>query len=60
MVSLRFKHIGGVVHDIRQSVMEYKQIFGYEVLSGPLKDPIENVSVCFIGKKTVLWIPPWN
>jgi catechol 2,3-dioxygenase-like lactoylglutathione lyase family enzyme len=49
MASLRFNHIGVAVPDIRQASATYQAIFGYVVLSGPFDDPIQNVSVCFLG-----------
>jgi methylmalonyl-CoA/ethylmalonyl-CoA epimerase len=47
--SLRFSHIGVAVPSIRQAITTYQDIFCYVVLSGPFDDPVQHVSVCFIG-----------
>jgi methylmalonyl-CoA/ethylmalonyl-CoA epimerase len=49
MASLRFSHIGVAVPSIRQALATYEAIFGYVVLSGPFDDPVQHVSVCFLG-----------
>ena len=28
----------------------YESLFGYQLVSGPFDDPIQNVSVCFLGR----------
>ena len=32
------------------SIPIYKDLFGYELTSGPFDDPIQNVSVCFLSR----------
>src|SRR5262245_51480473 len=49
MVFLRLSHIGVAVTSIEQALPVYQEIFGYTVLSGPFHDPVQNVSVCFLG-----------
>lgn len=49
MTSLKFSHIGVAVADMERSVQSYKEIFGYQVISGPCNDPIQKVTVCFVG-----------
>jgi methylmalonyl-CoA/ethylmalonyl-CoA epimerase len=46
---LRFSHIGVAVPSISQALATYQAIFGYVVLSGPFDDPVQHVSVCFLG-----------
>jgi methylmalonyl-CoA/ethylmalonyl-CoA epimerase len=49
IASLRFSHIGVAVPSISQALATYQAIFGYVVLSGPFDDPVQHVSVCFLG-----------
>lgn len=49
MTLLKFSHIGIAVTNMEQALLSYKEIFGYNVLSGPYDDPIQKVTVCFIG-----------
>jgi methylmalonyl-CoA epimerase len=49
MAFLRFSHIGVAVPSIKQALVTYQAVFGYVVLSGPFDDPIQQVSVCFLG-----------
>jgi methylmalonyl-CoA/ethylmalonyl-CoA epimerase len=42
-------HIGVAVPDIAKAVAWYQACFGYKVLSGPFDDPLQHVSVCFLG-----------
>jgi methylmalonyl-CoA/ethylmalonyl-CoA epimerase len=46
---LKLNHIGIAVSSIEQAIPVYREIFGYTVLSGPFHDPVQNVSVCFLG-----------
>jgi methylmalonyl-CoA/ethylmalonyl-CoA epimerase len=34
---------------MEQALLSYKEIFGYSPLSGPYSDPIQKVTVCFVG-----------
>jgi len=38
------------VPDMQRAIESYQGIFGYQLLSGPFDDPIQNVSVCFLGQ----------
>jgi methylmalonyl-CoA/ethylmalonyl-CoA epimerase len=42
-------HLGVAVRSIEQALPMYRDMFGYQVLSGPVQDPIQKVSVCFLG-----------
>lgn len=35
--------------DIQRALPLYQSLFGYKLLAGPFEDPIQNVSVCFLG-----------
>ncbi len=45
-------HVGVAVRDLPASIETYRQLFGYALLSGPFDDPIQKVSVCFVGSGT--------
>jgi methylmalonyl-CoA/ethylmalonyl-CoA epimerase len=49
MLPLKFHHIGVAVANLEKALQSYRDIFDYRVLSGPFKDPIQGVSVCFVG-----------
>ena len=44
-----FAHVGVAVPDIARAIPTYKDVFGYRLLSGPFDDPIQRVTVCFLG-----------
>jgi len=44
-----FHHIGIAVRDLQTAVLLYKELFQYELESGPFDDPVQNVSVCFLS-----------
>jgi methylmalonyl-CoA/ethylmalonyl-CoA epimerase len=44
-----FHHIGIAVRDLQTAVLLYKDLFQYELDSGPFDDPVQNVSVCFLS-----------
>ena len=44
-----FAHLGVAVLDLPRAVEDYRAMFGYELTSGPFDDPIQKVTVCFIG-----------
>jgi methylmalonyl-CoA/ethylmalonyl-CoA epimerase len=46
----RFKHLGVAVPDLMGALSDYKNLFGYHLLSGPFDDAIQRVTVCFIGR----------
>lgn len=46
---MRFKHLGVAVARLDGVLDIYSDLFGYKLLSGPFSDPIQKVSVCFLG-----------
>jgi len=48
-VSFQFHHIGVAVASLDQAQADYQVLIGYRVLSGPFDDPIQKVSVSFMG-----------
>jgi methylmalonyl-CoA/ethylmalonyl-CoA epimerase len=42
-------HVGAAVKSITAALPTYEAVLGYRVLSGPFEDPIQRVSVCFVG-----------
>jgi methylmalonyl-CoA/ethylmalonyl-CoA epimerase len=45
-----FRHLGVAVASIDKAIPVYRDLFGYELTSGPFDDPIQKVSVCFLGR----------
>ena len=45
---MKFHHLGIAVKSIGTALPFYKNLFGYELFSGPSDDPIQRVSVCFL------------
>jgi methylmalonyl-CoA/ethylmalonyl-CoA epimerase len=50
MIEFRFAHLGVAVADLPRSLREYVDLFDYSLVSGPFDDPIQKVTVCFIGR----------
>ena len=50
MVNFSFHHVGIAVRDLPAAIPLYKSLFGYELISGPCDDPIQNVTVCFLSR----------
>ena len=50
MEAFVFHHVGVAVRDLRTAIPIYKNLFGYELISGPFDDPIQKVSVCFLSR----------
>ena len=48
MEEFRFHHIGVAVKNLHDAIESYKKLMGYELVSGPFHDPLQNVSVCFL------------
>ena len=48
-MDLKFKHLGVAVPDLAQTLPVYRDLFGYQVSSGPFDDPVQQVSVCFLS-----------
>jgi methylmalonyl-CoA/ethylmalonyl-CoA epimerase len=45
-----FHHVGVAVRVLKEAIQDYKNSFGYELVSGPFDDPIQSVSVCFLSR----------
>jgi methylmalonyl-CoA/ethylmalonyl-CoA epimerase len=45
-----FHHLGIAVASIEKALPFYEKLFGYCLVSGPFADPIQRVSVCFLGR----------
>jgi methylmalonyl-CoA/ethylmalonyl-CoA epimerase len=50
MDKFTFHHVGVAVRDLPTAIPIYKNLFDYELVSGPFDDPIQNVSVCFLSR----------
>jgi methylmalonyl-CoA epimerase len=50
MEEFTFHHVGVAVRDLRAAIPMYRDLLGYELISGPFDDPIQKVSVCFLGR----------
>lgn len=46
---MKFKHVGVAVSDISPAIKTYEELFGYRVTKGPIDDPLQKVSVCFLA-----------
>jgi methylmalonyl-CoA/ethylmalonyl-CoA epimerase len=46
---MKFRHIGVAVRKIETALKTYETVLGYKLVSGPFDDPIQKVSVCFLG-----------
>ena len=49
MVSLKFRHLGVAVSNMDKALAVYQQVFKYKLISGSFHDPIQKVTVCFVG-----------
>lgn len=45
-----FHHLGVAVADLEKSIPIYRDLFGYELISGPFNDPLQKVVVCFLSR----------
>jgi len=52
METFRFHHVGIAVANLQDAIQSYKNLLGYELVSGPFDDPIQKVSVCFLSRGT--------
>jgi len=50
MEQFLFHHVGVAVRDMESAIPAYKDLLGYELVSGPFDDPIQRVSVCFLSR----------
>jgi methylmalonyl-CoA/ethylmalonyl-CoA epimerase len=48
--SFRFHHLGVAVTDLEKSIPIYRELFGYQLISGPFDDPLQKVVVCFLSR----------
>jgi methylmalonyl-CoA/ethylmalonyl-CoA epimerase len=46
---MRFRHLGVAVPKLDAVISTYENLLGYKLLSGPYDDPLQKVSVCFLG-----------
>jgi catechol 2,3-dioxygenase-like lactoylglutathione lyase family enzyme len=46
---MKFLHLGVAVAKLEGTLESYAELFGYTLISGPFDDPIQKVSVCFMG-----------
>jgi methylmalonyl-CoA/ethylmalonyl-CoA epimerase len=49
-MDFRFAHLGVAVPDLDRSLSDYRDLFGYALVSGPFEDPIQKVRVCFTAR----------
>lgn len=49
MNAFKVHHIGVAVASLQEALPAYTSVFGHTLLSGPFVDPIQRVSVCFVG-----------
>jgi methylmalonyl-CoA/ethylmalonyl-CoA epimerase len=45
-----FHHLGVAVKNLQTAIPNYKNLFNYDLISGPFDDPIQRVSVCFLSR----------
>ena len=50
MYRFTFHHVGVAVRDLQTATQILRNLFGYELTSGPFDDPIQKVSVCFLSR----------
>jgi methylmalonyl-CoA/ethylmalonyl-CoA epimerase len=48
--SFRFHHAGVAVRNLQDALPDFTALFGYQTISGPFDDPVQNVSVCFLSR----------
>jgi methylmalonyl-CoA/ethylmalonyl-CoA epimerase len=47
-----FHHLGIAVRDLHQALPFYENVLGYRLTVGPIEDPIQCVSVCFLERSS--------
>jgi methylmalonyl-CoA/ethylmalonyl-CoA epimerase len=50
MEKFTIHHVGVAVRDLQAAIPIYKNLFDYDLTSGPFDDPIQKVSVCFLSR----------
>lgn len=48
-MTFRFHHIGVAVEDHQKASDVVSALLGYKIIKGPIDDPLQRVSVCFLG-----------
>jgi methylmalonyl-CoA/ethylmalonyl-CoA epimerase len=49
-MKFKFHHVGVVVRELSEAIPIYKSLFGYDLISGPIEDHIQDVSACFLSR----------
>lgn len=44
-----FHHLGVAVSDLPKAISTYREALGWQLLSGPFDDPLQEATVCFLG-----------
>ncbi len=47
-INAKFNHLGVAVKDLPSSVAAFRDLLNYQVIRGPIDDPIQKVSACFM------------
>jgi len=50
METFTFHHVGVAVRALSTAIPVYEKLFDYKVVKGPLDDPIQKVSACFLSR----------
>jgi methylmalonyl-CoA/ethylmalonyl-CoA epimerase len=50
MEEFKFHHVGLAVRDLSKSIPICSALFNYQLVSVPIDDPIQKVSVCFLSR----------
>jgi methylmalonyl-CoA/ethylmalonyl-CoA epimerase len=51
VINSKFNHLGVAVSELPSSIAFFEQFLGYHLIRGPYDDPIQKVSVCFMGRE---------
>jgi methylmalonyl-CoA/ethylmalonyl-CoA epimerase len=43
-------HIGIAVYNLQSAIHNYETLLDYKLIAGPISDPIQKVSVCFLSR----------
>lgn len=49
MNAFKLHHVGVAVMSLQEALPTYTAVFGHTLVLGPFVDPIQRVSVCFVG-----------
>jgi methylmalonyl-CoA/ethylmalonyl-CoA epimerase len=50
MDKFTFHHVGVAVRNLEVAIPIYKNLFDYNLVSGPFDDPVQKVAVCFLSR----------